>query len=97
MIIKKHFKIVGQPGTILFFKSALLTLDLLSSELHPSAFASKDDRNYFRHQEPIVFSEIQFQFSIDLRAVAYKQLKLKQGSGGFGGNSHFENNSKSSK
>ena len=45
-----------------------------------------------------MFSEIQFQFSIDLRAVAYKQYKMGRGvgGGGFGGNSHIDN-SKSSK
>lgn len=37
-----------------------------------------------------MFCEIQFQFSIDLRAVAYKQCKLKPPGGGFGGYSQIE-------
>ena len=83
--IKKHFKIVGQPGTVLHFNSSLLVIDLLPHDAKSMILG--DERDYFRHQEPIVFSEIQLVFSIDLRAVAYKQYKNSRG---FGGHSQFD-------
>ena len=54
---KKHLKVIGQPGTSLFFKASTLTIDLCS-EQHQ---APKDELE-FRHVEPVAFSEVQFHF-----------------------------------
>ena len=47
LTIKKHFKIVGQPGTILYFNSTELTLDV--SPPDAKSFILADERDYFRH------------------------------------------------
>ena len=79
LLFKKHFRVQGQPGTSLFFKASTLTIDL-SSEQH---LPPKDELE-FRHVEPVVFSEVQFHFSIDLRTVVYSKYGGNQNLSGAG-------------
>ena len=62
-VITKPFILQGQPGTVLSFKYSQLILD--------SGAEQRDQQTSFLVSLPIIFSQIEFQFSVNMRAIAY--------------------------
>ena len=64
--IRKHFKIIGEPGTRLIFEKSTLTFDRGTSE------QKKNEEINFKDIGTCLFSQIQFCFIIDMKEIAYK-------------------------
>ena len=65
--IKKPFKILGEPGTLLLFDKTTLTFEFPNSEIRHQ----NEDIN-FREAGFCLFSQVQFCFLIDLKEIAYR-------------------------